>query len=120
MVRKLNISKCYQRLDNSNIEVVSNDEVEVDLLNVNSFMHIADILSEASSGDTDLRTLEVLCCPVTGANATLATENPIAQQNMSDTLWQQRVEGNVEPATTAATSLAKLSPIDFHGLGPIY
>src|SRR5882672_9009445 len=39
MVRKLNASKRYRRLDRNILEVVSDDEVEVDMPNINSYMN---------------------------------------------------------------------------------
>ena len=55
MVRKLNVSKCYHKLDQKNLEVVSDDEVEVDLSNNNSFMNIANSPSVDPPGDQVLR-----------------------------------------------------------------
>ena len=46
-VRKLNILKCYCREDCDYIEVVSDDEVEVELLNINLFMNIANNTTES-------------------------------------------------------------------------
>src|SRR5882724_6189220 len=40
VVRKINETKCYHRIDLNCIEVVSDDEVEVDMPNINNFMNI--------------------------------------------------------------------------------
>ena len=47
MVRKLNILEHYHREDHNYIKVVSNDEVEVELPNINLFMNITNNTTES-------------------------------------------------------------------------
>jgi len=47
-VRKLRKSKCYQREDHNYIKEVSDNEVEVNLLDTIFFMHVADKLLKSN------------------------------------------------------------------------
>jgi len=89
MARKLNMSKGYHRLDQNNLEVFSDDDVELDLPNFNSFMNIANSPSEEPPGDQVPRDSGDLQNMVTGANVKLADENATSMmQNMMDNNWQ--------------------------------
>src|SRR5882672_4394203 len=121
MVRKLNESKCYHRVDQNCIKLVSDNKVEVDLPDINLFMSLAVNPSENLPLEPLQRGPNNLTSPATGTNTTGPIETPVTPlQDTSDIVWKWSVVGNVEPASIVSSSLAKISSIDFHALGPIY
>ena len=112
MVRKLNESKQYCRAHQNYIEVVSDDKVEVDMPDINSFMNITDNPIETHPVVPVEREPRGHIFPVNGANAVMATEIPLEQlQNTLDIVWQLSVPGNVEIAPSTGIPAAKLSTI---------
>jgi len=57
----------------------------------------------------------------TGAVVEMTAENPVALSGDAlDLIWKRSVVGNVEPASTAGTSILKHTAINYHSLRPIY
>jgi len=87
---RLNVSKRYCRLDRNNLEVVSDNEVKVDLPNVNSFMNIANSHPVDTPGDRTQRGFNDMPSLATGANVALTAENPTPpeQGSSGNGVWQ--------------------------------
>ena len=88
MVRKLNEAKRYQQADHNYIEMVSNYEVEVDMLDINEFMKITDNPSELHPTDSGMREPGDPSIPTTGANAVTPTDLPSEHVQDTGIIWQ--------------------------------
>jgi len=103
------------------IEVVSDNEVKVDLLDINAFMNLTSSQPGNCSTDQVPGDHGNPPTPATGTNTATPTEAPRASdQDMSDIIWQWNVLGNVDPEFTSGTPIMKCSTVDFKSLGPIY
>ena len=59
--------------------------------------------------------------PASGVDNSMTAQAAAANlSNAMDFIWQRSVVGNVDPASTAGSPMAKLTPPDFHSLGLIY
>jgi len=88
MVRKLNVSKRYRQADHNYIEVVSDDEVEVDMPDINEYMNITDNPSELHPTVYGTREHVDPSIPTTGANAVTPTDLLLEHVQGTDTIWQ--------------------------------
>jgi len=98
MVRKLNASKHLRRIDPAYFKVVSDDEVESTIPEVNSFMNMVPINVSSGPSSSQHPPQESLDAPL---------EN-------YDYSWQQNMVGNVEPTPTTSPTQPKSLPIEFH------
>jgi len=120
MVRKLNESKRYCRLDHNYLEVISDDEVEVDQPNINLFMNVDSNLLDDTPADS-VHGLENQSISATSANRDIPVGTPVASiQDTMGLISQRNVLGNTEPGSITGKLPLKLSTINYHSLGPIY
>jgi len=95
--------------------VVSDDEVEVKLLNINSFMNLAVNPTENPPTTSLLSGMVDQSNPANGDNMAVPIEAApmVSIQDSSDFIWQRNVVGNVDPASTAGISITKFQESTF-------
>jgi len=102
MVKKLNASKRIRRADHDFIEEVSDDEVEVELPDLNTYSGVIDH-TQANPAE---------------AFQTIPSSTPATRANV---ITSDVVSGTADPTSNTIPPITKASPyIDFQSLGPIY